>query len=488
MELDVRARAFPPICCGEYASLRDRPGHGVTELVTDPGRASLVSEARATLRLAIPLAAAQLAAVGMIATDVVLMGSLGPEALAAGGLAGSIHATVQMIAAGALTTVAPFAAEAYAKRDRIGFAALARHALLGAGCLGLLSMVLVWNAGSVLRALGEPADIVDAAEPFLHAVALATPAVLGSGVVRQLLTVAGRPQLVTYTAFGAVALNGVLDWLFLHGAAGVPGMGIAGVAAATAVVQWLSFVTLVFAARRLIDWRAVLTSSFDAVIARNLVRLGAPVAAMIGAEVALFQLAGLAVAFYGTSALAAHQIGLTLVTVTFVVPLGVAQAASVRVAAVRAVGPASSARRPAGVAVGLAVAFMSCAGVVLWATRGVVVRLFVSDGGDQATTAMTGAILIVAAFFQVFDGAQVALAGALRGLRDTRRPAVLAAVSYLVVGPAAAWVLAHALGLGVIGIWLALAAALATVTGLLALRLLRLTRDATNAALSDTVR
>ena len=204
--------------------------------------------------------------------------------------------------------------------------------------------------------------------------------------------------------------------------------------------------------------------------------LGAPVAATVGAEVALFQLAGLAVAFYGRSALAAHQLALTLVTVTFVVPLGIAQAASVRVAAVSAVGPASATRRPAGVAVGLAVAFMSCAGVVLWATRGLVVRLFVKDGADEATAGMTGAILIVAALFQVFDGAQVALAGALRGLRDTRRPAVLAAMSYLIVGPAVAWFLARPLGLGVIGIWLALAAALATVTALLSLRLLRLTR------------
>ena len=119
---------------------------------------------------------------------------------------------------------------------------------------------------------------------------------------------------------------------------------------------------------------------------------------------------------------------------------------------------------------------MSGAGVLLWATRSLVVRAFVGEIVDPATAAMTGSILVVAALFQVFDGAQVALAGALRGLRDTGRPAVLAALSYLVVGPVVAWVLARPLGLGVIGIWLGLAAALATVTGLFALRLLRLTR------------
>ena len=448
----------------------------MTTPVTDRERPSLAGEVRTTLRLAIPLAAAQLAGVGMMATDAVMLGSLGANALAVGGLAGSIHATVQLIAAGALTTAAPLAAEAHAKRDRSAFAALARHAFLVAGCLGVLAIVLVWNAGTALRALGEPANIVDAAEPFLHAIAFATPAVLGSCVVRQLLTVAGRPRIVTYTALGAAGLNGLLDWLFLRGFAGVPAMGIAGVASATAVVEWLSFATLVFAARRFIDWRAVLSAPFDGAMLRKLVTLGAPVAAMIGAEVALFQLAGLAVAFYGTSALAAHQVGLTVITVTFVVPLGVAQAASVRVATLRAVGPASAARRPAVVAVGLAVAFMCCAAVVLWATRDLVVRLFIGDPVDHATAEKTAAILTVAALFQVFDGAQVAIAGALRGLRDTRRPAVLAALSYLVVGPAAAWVLARVLGLGVIGIWLALAAALATVTGLLATRLLRLTR------------
>ncbi len=448
----------------------------MTRLVTDFEQPSRANEVRATLRLAIPLAAAQLAGVGMLATDAIMMGSLGAPALAAGGLAGSIQATVQVIAGGALSTVAPLAADAYAKGDRRRFVALAHHALLAAACLGLLSMVLVWNAGNALRALGEPASIVDAAEPFFHAIALTTPAVLGSGVVRQLLTVAGRPQIVTYTAFAALGLNGVLDWLFLHGAAGEAGTGIAGVAAATTLVQWLSFATLVLAARGIVDWRAVVTAAFDAAILRKLVMLGAPVAAMIGAEVSLFQLAGLAVAFYGTSALAAHQIVLTLVTVTFVVPLGVAQAVSVRVAAIRALAPASAVRRPAAVALGFAVAFMSGAGVLLWATRSLVVRAFVGEIVDPATAAMTGSILVVAALFQVFDGAQVALAGALRGLRDTGRPAVLAALSYLVVGPVVAWVLARPLGLGVIGIWLGLAAALATVTGLFALRLLRLTR------------
>ena len=211
-------------------------------------------------------------------------------------------------------------------------------------------------------------------------------------------------------------------------------------------------------------------ASFERALFYELVRLGGPAAAMIMAEVAAFQLAGVAVARYGSAWLAAHQLGLTVAWVAFVVPLGISQAAAIRVAEAHALAGHEASRRMGVVAIGLAVSGAGATALVLLLTPGSIVRVFVDveqAGGDSAAVADHARA--------VFDGAQVVAAGALRGLRDTRIPGLIAVGCYGLLAPLAAWLAAVPLGLGVVGIWAGLAAALAVVAVALVARFLALT-------------
>lgn len=445
--------------------MRDGSGHGVTGRVTGAVRA----EARASLALAVPLVAAQLASVAMGVTDTFYLGSLGPSALAGGGLASSIHVTTQIVSAGALSILAPLFAEAIARRDDLRVASLARTGLVVAAALSVACVAVVLEAGRVSRALGGFSEVVSVVDSFARAVAWATPFALVSAVFRHLLTAAGRPRIVTAAAFIGAALNVVLD-AFL-----VRPMGPTGVGAATAISNAAICVILVAAAARTPRIHAPTTEGrwADPRILRELLQLGAPTAAMIAGEVAVFQLAGLIVEGYGTSALAAHQLVLTVVTATFVVPLGIAQAAAVRVAQAGAIGGALAQRRAGLVGlVGAALVAGICA-VVLLSFPDTVAGLFVDDG---ETKDAARSILRWATIFLFFDAAQVVAAGALRGLRDTRIPAITAVCAYGLLAPAAAALATGVFRLRLLGIWLGLSLGLVAVAIVLVQRFFALTR------------
>lgn len=444
---------------------RERHHHDVTTAVTD-SRSEIVS----TLRLALPLVGAQLASVAMGATDAAFLGGLGTHALAGGGLAASIHVTAQLVASGFLTVIAPLAAHAWARRDEAGLATVTRHGLVAAAILGVLAAVVVQNVAFVLRVLGEPAEVIAAVDPFARAVAWSTPFMLASSVFRHVLTAAQRPRIVALTTIGAALANGALDALL------VDRMGAAGIGLATTLVSAAACIALALASARIVVPRLVLRLDLDRATWREVARLGAPAAIMIGAEVAVFQLAGLVVARDGPPSLAAHQVALTIVTVTFVVPLGVSQAVAVRVAAANALGgpPEARAAGRAGLGLGAAFAVTTC-GLLLVAPD-VIARLFVRN--DVATLSKIGVILRIAAMFQLFDGAQVIAAGALRGLRDTKTPAAIGVAAYVIVAPSAAWGVTVAVTELVVAVWIGLAVALACVAIGLVTRFARLTRPA----------
>lgn len=429
---------------------RERHHHDVTAPVTD-SRSEIVS----TLRLAMPLIGAQLASVAMGATDAAFLGRLGSDALAGGGLAASIHVTAQLVGSGFLTVVAPLAAHARARRDDTALANVTRHGLMVAVFLGVLAAVGVQHVSFVLRALGEPPAVIAAVDPFARMVAWSTPFMLASSVFRHVLTAAERPRIVAASTVGAAVANAALDALFIGR------MGAAGIGLATTVVSAGACIFLAAAAGRIVPPRSVLRLDLHRATLRDLIQLGAPAAIMIGAEVAVFQLAGLVVARDGTNALAAHQLALTVVTVTFVIPLGISQAVAVRVAAASAVGGPSNGRAAGRAGFTVGAAFASAAAGLLFVAPELIARLFIHD--DVATLSTVVVILRIAAIFQLFDSAQVIAAGALRGLRDTKTPAAIAVAAYVIVAPAVAGAVTAAVTPVAVAVWTGLAVALACV-------------------------
>ena len=194
---------------------------------------------------------------------------------------------------------------------------------------------------------------------------------------------------------------------------------------------------------------------------------------MRGIETGLFLTTGVLMGLFGASTLAAHQLVLNCAGVSFMVPLGLANAATVRVALQLGADRPEAARRAGFVALALGIAFMSATAIVLWSVPGAIIGLYVDTGdlANHAIVAIARRLFAIAALFQVFDGIQVIAAGALRGHKDAMVPLMLATIGYWGVGFAGGWLLAFPLGYGAVGLWLGLALGLAAVAVLLTLRL-----------------
>jgi multidrug resistance protein, MATE family len=429
-----------------------------------PAGSAIVSETRATIAVAGPLAAANLAQMAMGFTNTVVVGSLGSAALAAAGLGASLYFTVALVCSGILTAVAPLAAHAIGAGDN-----------RRAGRVAVAGLVLAALLAVLLIALGyEPALAAEIGR-FLGAIAWAAPGFLGFAVLRSFLVAASHSRTVMIALILCIPMNAGLNWVLVFGHLGAPALGIAGSGCATAVIQGLMFTGLgsyALAAPSLARYRMRPSLRGWDEIGRIL-RLGLPIGGILGLEIGVFATTGILMGLLGADALGAHQLVMNCISVIFMVPLGIAQAATVRVAVALGSGMPAAARRAGFVALALGVAYMAIMAIVLVAAPRTIARIYV-DIDAPANRGLVGIalyLLVIAAVFQIFDGMQAIAAGALRGYRDTTVPLLLAVIGYWGVGFVGGWLLAFPAGYGPVGLWSGLAVGLAAVALMLTLRL-----------------
>ncbi len=438
-------------------------------------RWTIVSEMRATLAVAGPLAAANLAQMAMGFTNTVMVGSLGSAALAAAGLGASLYFTIAMVCSGVLTAVAPLAAHAIGAGDNPRAGGIARAGLVLASLLAVPVVAALMMAGRLLAMLGYDPALDAEIGRFLGAIAWAAPGFLGFAVLRSFLVAASHSRAVMVVLILCIPMNAGLNWILIFGHLGAPALGIAGSGCSTAIIQWLMFAGLAFYTRlmpSLARYRIRSSSRrWDEI--RNILRLGLPIGGILGLEIGVFATTGILMGLLGADALGAHQLVMNCISVIFMIPLGIAQAATVRVAVALGSGAPDAARRAGFVAIALGVAYMAVMAVVLVAVPHAIARIYL-DIDAPANRALVGIalqLLAIAALFQIFDGVQAIAAGALRGYRDTTVPLLLAVIGYWGVGFAGGWLLAFPAGYGPIGLWSGLAAGLAAVAVMLTVRL-----------------
>ena len=440
-------------------------------------RPGLITELGATLALAAPLAAGNVAQMAMGFTDTAMVGRLGASALAAAGLGAMLYFTTGVMLQGVLSAVAPLAANALGGNDRSAAGRVASAGLALAALLSLPYLLAVTMLDRLLAALGYDPLVTLEIGRFLSAIAWGAPAFVGFAVLRSLLAAVGHSRPVMIVLLLCVASNAALNWVLIYGHLGAPALGIAGSGYASAVNQWLILIGLSLYAGRapslagLRLWRGALAPARRDIA--RILRLGLPIGGMMGLEIGVFALAGILIGLLGADALGANQLVLNCAGLTFMVPLGISQAATVRVAFELGAGRARAARRAAAVALALGIVFMGASALTLWSAPRAILALYVDVDApaNRGLVPIALSLLGIAALFQVFDGVQTIAAGALRGYRDTAVPMLLAALGYWGFGFGGGWLLAFPLGLGVTGLWWGLALGLAVVAVLLGLRL-----------------
>ncbi len=435
------------------------------------------NELRATLRLAWPLILANLTQQLIQATDVLLMGRLGATELAAATLALNLTFTFNLFLFGLITASSPMMASALGQRSN-NVRDVRRTFRAGVWLL-IFALppywLLLWHVGDFMRAFGESEELARQGQTFLRAYMWCTAPWLLFQLLRNFVAALERPRVVLWLSLGGIGLNALLSWSLIFGHFGLPALGLVGGGIGSTITWSILCVALVivtsshrhFRRFRLFGnwWR------FDGQRTWAMVRLGFPIGITMALEMGVFALAAYFMGWIGAPAVAAHAVALQIAALTFMVPLGLGQAATVRV------GLAFGRRDPGGITRAgwtawlAGVGFMAVMAVAIWAAPHRLVTLFLDDtAGNAVVIALAVSFLKVAAAFQLVDGAQVIGAGMLRGLHDTRWPLLFAAFGYWGVGLGIGSWLAFGADWKGLGIWVGLASGLAAVAILMLAR------------------
>jgi len=436
-------------------------------------RSALRAELRAMLPIAVPLAAANLAQMAMGLSNAIMVGHLGGAALSAAGLGGALYFTVAITSQGVLTAVAPLAARAIGTRDQRAAGQVAAAGLLLAAAAAVPIVALLSVIDRLLLLIGYDPALAAEIGRYLSAIRWAAPAFLAFGVFRALLAAAFRARTVMIVLVLGIPANVALNWVLIFGHLGMPALGIAGSGWATAIIQslmalGLTAVLLIAPLHTPIRFSRQVMDQIGQIL-----RLGLPIGGLIALEAGVFVTTGILAGLLGADALGAHQLVINFASLCFMVPLGIGQAATVRVGFELGAGAPMVARRAAFVALGLGASFMGAVAVLIWIFPRAITDLYLDldDPANGGLIAIALRLLVIVALFQIVDGVQAIAAGALRGYRDTAVPMAIAAFGYWGIGFAGGWVLAFPLGLGAVGLWWGLGLGLAIVSVLLTARL-----------------
>jgi len=434
----------------------------------------LFQEARVSFKLALPIALGQLASMAMSVVDTLLAGRHGATTLAAVAVGSAIWSLALLICVGIMMAIPPTVAQLDGAGRRGEVGPVWRQALWLASIVGLLLLAFMRWSPQLLLWMHIAPEVQTPAAEFLQAISWGAPGLALFFATRYLSEGLSwsKPTLV----FGVAALVLLLPvgYALLFGFGPIPALGAAGLGYATAVVMWLQFLTFAgylhysrhFADLGLLsrfewpDWRVI----------GQLLVLGVPMGIAILMEGGLFVATALLIGQLGVVAVAAHQIALNVASASFMIPLGVALATTVRVGNAVGAGDVSGIRwaMKAGL---LLVLITQTFSALLLIFGGNLISHRYTD--DAAIASLAATLMVYAAIFQFPDGIQALSGGALRGLKDTKIPAVITIFAYWAVGLSAGLVLAKVFGLGAQGYWLGLTAGLSVAAVLLFLRFQR---------------
>jgi len=454
-------------------------------------RAAWMEEIRATLWLAWPMVLTNVAQTAMTATDIMMMGRLGANTVAAGALGANLYFAPLMFGLGLMLATSPMIASELGRRRHSvrDIRRTVRQGMWSAIAVSVPMWAILWNAEAILLAMGQQPDLSAAAGEYMRMLMWGILPFYGYVVLRSFISALEQPGWALAIVFVAVGFNVLANWCLMFGHLGFPAMGIAGSGLATTLSNLLMFLGLAgvvsydrtFGRYRLFGrfWRA------DWPRFRALWRLGLPIAAMVAFEVTIFNVSAFLMGLINAPSLAAHAIALQIASISFMVPLGLGQAVTVRVGRAYGAGDAGGVTRAGWTAYSLSLAFMSVMALTMFTFPRELIGFFldVDDPANTAVIAIGVSFLAYAALFQIVDGAQAVGSGMLRGLHDTTVPMIFAGIGYWGIGLPLGALLAFRYGFGGVGIWIGLSTGLAAVALLLLMRwLMRMPPPARRAA------
>lgn len=411
-----------------------------------------------------------------------MVGRLGPAALAGVSLGSTLFFSAMIFCMGILLAVGPMVSQAFGADDEQSIGRSVRQGLWMTVVLSIVAFTFVQNGEHALRLLGQSEVNIEAAGSYLFAISWGIPSFLGFITLRAFMEAVSRPRIVTVVAIVGVFLNIFLNYILMFGKLGFPAMGLVGTGWASSCVFTFNFlILLVVVAKQKAFKQYHIFSKLgrpDPAYFKDLFRIGWPIGSSMGVEMSLFMFTVFMMGWLGTTELAAHQVAIQCASFTFMVPLGIGMASSVRVGQAIGNKDINGAAIAGFTGIGFSVIFMMVAALFFWVTPRLIISLYLDLElpANFEVVEMAAGLLMLAAIFQVFDGIQVSVMGALRGMKDTKQPMFICLFAYWGVGLTSGYLLAFHFGYGEKGLWWGLVVGLAAASVLLTRRFYRLSR------------
>jgi MATE family multidrug resistance protein len=412
-----------------------------------------------------------LAEIGWMAmgvVDTMMVGPLGPAAIAAVGLGSGVYAAIALFGMGLMLGLDPLVSQAYGARRFEECEHWLHHGVWLAVGMGPLVMAAAFVVFLSLDLWGLHPDIRDLVEPYLRVVAAGSWPLLFYAAFRRYLQGMHIVRPIMFALVSANIVNAVANWLLIYGALGFPALGVEGAAWATTAARTYMAVFLSVAIRREHRRRGAehprVSRALDLSRVRQMIALGFPAAAQIVLEVGVFAVGTALAGKLDPVSAGSHQIALNLAGLAFMVPLGLSSSGAVRVGHAFGAGDFPRAARAGWTALGASSVIMLAIAAAFFLAPEPMLRAFTDD---TRVLEIGVALLAIAAAFQLFDGAQAVATGILRGIGDTRTPMVMNVIGHWVLGLPVAYLLCFVAGWGVAGIWVGLSIGLIFVATIL---------------------
>lgn len=429
---------------------------------------------RAVLVLGLPLIGGHLAQFAIGLTDTIMLGWYGVESLAAVTLAGTLFYVLFLMGSGFAWAVMPMVAAFEAESDETNVRRATRMGIWLSMFFAALAMPLLWWSEPILLLLGQQASVAADAAEYLRVAGWGIFPALMMMVLKSYLAALSRTQVVLWMTVLAALANVVVNYALIFGNWGMPELGLTGAAIASVITQSIAMIGMMIYAVFVLPEHALFQRLWrpDWDMFSNVFKVGLPIGLTLLSEVTLFAASALMMGWLGTVPLAAHGVAVQLASASFMLHLGLANAATIRASQAFALKDRPQLMRGAISVIGLSLgaALLTIMMFLLIPESLISIFLEPDDPVRGQIIAIGVGLLAVAALFQLVDGAQVIALGLLRGMQDTGTPMVIAALSYWVVGIPASYILGFPMGLGGVGVWLGLVLGLACAGVLLMMR------------------
>ena len=418
----------------------------------------------------------------MMITDMAIVGRLGSVELAAVGLASNLMIEIMLFCMAVVSIVGVLVAHAIGAGNAEAGGHQVRQGLWMAAALSVPGMLLCWNLTPLLALTGQDPQVLAIGETYLRAVVWCFLPSIWFVVLREFVAALSRPLSVMVITVAAVGLNAALTYSLVFGAFGLPALGVAGAGWATTIVCWVMFAALAWHVSRAARFKPYRVfrglGRIDPSALRQILTLGMPLGGLALMEGGLFAVTAILMGVIGATALAANQIVITVIAMTFVVSMALGEAAAIRVAFGMGAGDPAQSRRAGLLGITIGALFMAAAALVLLTAPETLTGLFLDldDPANREVVELTASLFVIAALFQISDGVQAISSRALRGLRDTFTPMWIAGLGYWGFGIPGGYLLGFVFGYGAAGLWWGLALGLSVTAAMLTRRFLRLSR------------